>query len=309
MVSYVDLTELTPDVIHQENILKIKIANQIDNEKLSLIHQKIMTGTKVFLHFCGGLQAVLTVLKQIPNAQHISLTSNDGDEINNIDFLQEMNLMSLKLGLYVKKNTPFKSLTSTQLEELQFQEGLGHKSQYLFLNQQHHLRRLRLKSLDLDLINKKEVLDDLYVQSVLKSEQLLLDKFPNLIKLHLHGLSRMTNHSFIEPLQNLEVVSINYNSHLTSFPQLKNPSKVKSISMLSCPNFTDIESLLVFENLERLALTSYDKPLQLSTKDFAKLQRLNKLKTVYTQWGRKPQNDLANIESIYQQTGWKNSNF
>lgn len=171
------------------------------------------------------------------------------------------------------------------------------------------MRRLRLKSLDLDLINKKEVLDDLYVQSVLKSEQLLLDKFPNLIKLHLHGLSRMTNHSFIEPLKNLEVVSINYNSHLTSFPQLKNPSKVKSISMLSCPNFTDIESLLVFENLERLALTSYDKPLQLSTKDFAKLQHLNKLKTVYTQWGRKPQNDLANIEGIYQQTGWKNSNF
>lgn len=308
-MQYINLIELTSDIINQEKILKIKIENQIDDEKINLIYQKIITGTEVFLHFCGQSQLILEVLKKIPNAQHIVLSPNYGDEINNIDFLQEMNLKSLNLGLYVKKNTSFKALTSTQLQELQFQEGLGHKSQYLFLNQQHHLCKLSLKSLDLSLIERKELLDDLYVQSVLKSEHLLLEKFPNLTKLHLHGLSRMVDHSFIETLDNLEVVNINYNSHLTSFPKIKNPSKIKRISMLSCPNFTDIESLLVFENLEFLALTSYDKPLQLSIEDFAKLQSLNKLKTVYTAWGRKPQSHLENIESIYQQTGWKNSNF
>ena len=99
----------------------------------------------------------------------------------------------------------------------------------------------------------------------------------------------------------------NYNSHLTDFPKIKNPELVKTIEMLTCPNFSSIDSLLQFKNLEQLALTSYDKPLQVPIQDFEKLKQLKKLKTVYTAWGRRPIKDLEVISEVYKTTEWKNS--
>ncbi|GIJ96776.1 hypothetical protein CAPN001_13450 [Capnocytophaga stomatis] len=303
---YIDLKEISIKTLKQQKELHISIKNSVDDEKLNIINQKAMKGNEVFVLIFLSKTVTISVLEKISNVSHISLLPNYENPLENLNELSNFNLKSLILGSFTKKSISFKPMNCTNLEKLEFLEGLGNKSQYEFINKQKRLRKLHLKSLDLVLVEKNENLTDLYVHSNLKSENWLPEKFPNLQKLHLHGLSRLNNHSFIESLEKLESINISYNSHLVSFPKLNNPKLIKSIEMYTCPNFNDVESLLRYENLERLVLTSYDKPLQMSSDDFSKLKNLSKLKTVYTAWGKKSKDEVNKIQQIYAETGWIN---
>lgn len=250
----------------------------------------------------------IELLKLIPNIQRLNISPADGSNLETLDGLSDLtNLVDLTLGMYVKGNVSFEPIKYIKtLRQFNFVgNGLEHKSQYEFVNQQLHLEKLHIKKLDLSLLVDMPSLIDLRIHSTLKNEHLLVERFPNLKKFHLHGESRRQDHSFICNLPNVENITINYNGYLTTFPKMKSPEKVKSICMLECPNFSDIDSLLVFENLETLCLTTYNKSLQLPVEDFPKLKQLKKLKTVYTAWGRGKESEI--VEKVYKETKWKNS--
>lgn len=305
-MTYTLLKDLSLEAIKQANELKIIIEEEGDTEKIALINQKILEGMAVFLHFKDYKTPVEKLVANFPNAEHLRLSPPYEFPLENIDFLQDMNLKTLYLGMYVKKNASFKALETNSLENFSFEGGLAHKSQYDFINRQKNLQKLHLKGLDLNQITPLPI-TDLYIRSTLKAENLLCEKFSHLKKLRLHGLSRLTDHSFVENLAHLEQIEISYNSHLERFPRLKNPHLVRSIQMYTCPNFSDIESLLIYENLERLTLTSHDKSLKMSVEDFIKLKKLKKLRIVYTQWGKISQQKYDTIKNIYEETGWVNS--
>jgi hypothetical protein len=142
------------------------------------------------------------------------------------------NLFGLFLGEYVYKNISFKPLLHiTTLQQFTFNNGLENSSQYEFINKQNTLQKLRLKGIDLSYTNKNISLDNLYIYRTIKNENLLSEKFPNLMKFTLHGDTKRVDFDFIIKLENIEEISINYNSHLTSFPKMKNPEKIKSITL------------------------------------------------------------------------------
>lgn len=306
-MQYIDLNTLTPNKIINTEPLYVSIKNHIDTEKLRLVDKKAEEGNEVFVLIFLSKSVTMSILTQLTNVHHISLLPTYDNSLQNLNELTNFDLKSLRLGQSTKKTISFKSISSKKLEFLEFLEGLGNKSQHDFVNLQTNLQKLHLKSLDLSLIKKNEKLTELYIHSSLKSETLLGEKFPHLRNLSLFALSKLTTHSFITNLENLENVNISYNSHLVSFPKLKNPKKIKSIEMYTCPNFNDIESLLRYENLERLVLTSHDKPLKINVEDFAKLKQLPKLKILYSVWGKKPKAELDKIENLYAETGWINS--
>lgn len=306
-MQYIDLNTLTFDKIINTEPLYVSIKNHIDTEKLRLVDKKAEEGNEVFVLIFLSKSVTMSILTKLTNVRHISLLPTYDNSLQNLNELTNFDLKSLRLGQSTKKTISFKSISSKKLEFLEFLEGLGNKSQHDFVNLQTNLQKLHLKSLDLSLIKKNEKLTELYIHSSLKSETLLGEKFPHLRNLSLFALSKLTTHSFITNLENLENVNISYNSHLVSFPKLKNPKKIKSIEMYTCPNFNDIESLLRYENLERLVLTSHDKPLKINVEDFAKLKQLPKLKTLYSVWGKKPKAELDKIENLYAETGWINS--
>ncbi|MFJ1472778.1 hypothetical protein ACILE9_00770 [Capnocytophaga cynodegmi] len=306
-MQYIDLNTLTPNKIINTEPLYVSIKNHIDTEKLRLVDKKAEEGNEVFVLIFLSKSVTMSILTKLTNVRHISLLPTYDNSLQNLNELTNFDLKSLRLGQSTKKTISFKSISSKKLEFLEFLEGLGNKSQHDFVNLQTNLQKLHLKSLDLSLIKKNEKLTELYIHSSLKSETLLGEKFPHLRKLSLFALSKLTTHSFITNLENLENVNISYNSHLVSFPKLKNPEKIKSIEMYTCPNFNDVESLLRYENLEQLVLTSHDKPLKINVENFAKLKQLPKLKTLYSVWGKKPKAELDKIENLYTETGWINS--
>ncbi|MFK8275759.1 hypothetical protein ACI76Y_08770 [Capnocytophaga cynodegmi] len=306
-MQYIDLNTLTFDKIINTEPLYVSIKNHIDTEKLHIVDKKAEEGNEVFVLIFLSKSVTMSILTQLTNVRHISLLPTYDNPLESLNELTNLDLKSLRLGQSTKKTISFKSISSKKLEFLEFLEGLGNKSQHDFVNLQTNLQKLHLKSLDLSLIKKNEKLTELYIHSSLKSEALLGEKFPHLRNLSLFALSKLTTHSFITDLEDLENVNISYNSHLVNFPKLKNPEKIKSIEMYTCPNFNDVESLLRYENLERLVLTSHDKPLKINVEDFAKLKQLPKLKTLYSVWGKKPKAELDKIENLYTETGWINS--
>jgi hypothetical protein len=213
------------------------------------------------------------------------------------------NLTGLKLGSYVGKNVDMKSIFHIDtLMDIWFENGLNNKSQYEFINKQKKLKKMFIKNIDLKFCTINENLEELRIKSTIKNESLLHELFPKLIKFKLHGDSRRTNHEFIQKLENIEEIELSYNSHLYTFPEMKNKEIVKSIRLLNCYNFNDINSILVFKNLEEFCLTSYDKKLQLSIDCFIKLKQLRKLKVVYSNCGKEDEK----IKEIYKETGWVN---
>ena len=280
---------------------------EFDTSLLKIINEKCRENIQLSLRpNKNGVSVEL--LQLIPNIQHLDISP---DYEKRLETLKELscltNLIELKLGMYVKGNVSFepikhiKSLISFNFDD----RGLEHKSQYEFINQQQQLEKLQVKTLDLSIISGKFSLKELRIHSTLKNENLLAERFPKLKKFHLHGDRSRKEHSFIQNLSEIEDITINYNSYLTSFPAMKAPEKVKRICMLECYNFADIDSLLNFENLEMLCLTTYNKKLQITVDDFVKLKRLGKLTTVYTAWGRGETPE--SIEKIYKETRWKNS--
>ncbi|WP_300670680.1 hypothetical protein [Soonwooa sp.] len=252
----------------------------------------------------------IEIWKNIFNVKRLLIHPSFEVQLENIDFLKNFkNLISLELsGDYTKKSLSFKPIEHVDtLVQFTFVRGLVNSNQYKFLNQQKKLEKLRIANIDLDLVTTNENLETLRVESVLKSENLISEKFPSLENLHLHSCSRLTNHNFLESFEKIERINISYNSHITEFPKMLNPELVKTIEMFTCPNFSSIDSLLQFKNLERLVLTSYDKPLQVAIQDFEKLMQLKKLTTVYTAWGKRPAKDLEFISEVYKKTKWKNA--
>lgn len=297
------------ELLNSNEEILFKIEYAFDKNLLIEINKRCKRSVK--LSFIVGKDINIDLLKLIPNIQHLSLRGDsfmrEDSTIDKLDVLSDFkNLETLLLGMYVKRNISFAPIMHIKtLHEFKFTEGaLAHKTQYDFINQQNFIEKLHVNKMDVSLMDKRESLTDIRIFRTLKNEHLLADKFPNIKKFDLHGDSQRQDFSFIENLQNIEDITINYNKHLTKFPQLKNPTKVKRICMLECPNFSDIENLLPFENLEILYLTSHNKSLQFPTEDFHKLKQLKKLRKVYTVWGRK-QPEI--VKNIYKETGWINS--
>jgi hypothetical protein len=291
----------------KEKILFIA-EEEFDTSLLKIINEKCGENTELSLQPNEENGISIALLQLIPNIQRLDISP---DWLKPVERLNELscltNLIELGLGMYVKGNVSFEPIKHVKsLRGFRFDHhGLEHKTQYEFINQQQQLEKLQVKTLDLSTISDKRSLKELRIHSTLKNESLLAERFPKLKKIHLQGDSRKQDHSFIQNLSEIEDITINYNSYLTSFPTMKVPEKVKRICMLECYNFTDIDSLLDFENLEMLCLTTHNKSLQITAEDFAKLKRLRKLTTVYTNWGRGETPE--GVEKIYEETGWKNS--
>jgi hypothetical protein len=265
-------------------------------------------GENISIHFCPNKNIRADLLRLIPNVKHLIISPEYESRLETIDELSEFSeLLTLKLGMYVKNTISLKPLSKIKkLREFDFDDqGLENKSQYEFINNQVDLCKLHVKKLDFSLLSVNHAMKDLKVFRTMKNEQLLAEKYPNLVSFYLHADSQRTDFSFIQNFSEVEDVTINYNSHLTTFPVMKNPEKIKSICMLSCPNFEDIDSLLPYKSLESLCLTSYDKPLKLLPEDFIKLKQLKKLNKVYTEWGQKEIPEIVN--KTYEETGWINT--
>lgn len=296
------------NLLNKQEELTISIDKKFDTSLLEIINNATNSDKKLKLNIFLNKNLPLDIWKYITNIERLLIHPSYEVPLENIEILKDFKkLKSLELtGDYIKKSLSFKPIE--QIDNLtQFRFARGLTNQYKFLNQQRNLEELEVGNIDLSLVIENEKLKKLRVNSTLKSENLVKIKFPNLINLHLHGCSRLTKHNFLSDLTKVESINVSYNSHLTEFPEIKNPELVKTIEMFTCPNFSSIDSLLQFENLERLILTSNDKPLQVSIQDFEKLKQLKKLTTVYTAWGKRPAKDLEVISDIYKTTKWKNA--
>jgi hypothetical protein len=294
------------DLLKVQDDIVITIEKQFDKSLLKVIDDAILAKKKVKLIFILNEFTGLDLLKSVPNLQNLSVFSFE-KPLDNIDIMQDFKILkSLDFfGGLTNKNLSFKPIEHIEsLSQFAFENGLT--KQYNFVNQQKGLEKLQANIIDLTLITVKEQLNTLRVESTLKAENLMPEKFPNLTNLHLHACSRLSNHTFLSGLKKIESINIGYNSKITQFPSIENPELVTTIEMFECPNFFSIDSLLQFKNLERLVLTSHNKPLQVTVKDFEKLTQLKKLKTVYTTWGKRSANDLEIISAIYTTTKWKN---
>ncbi|GET46845.1 hypothetical protein [Capnocytophaga felis] len=308
---YLKLNEITDketlSKLLEDDNLTILINKEFNASYLDVINEKCADKTitiKVFLNKCISPD----FWTRITNCKRLCIHASCEIQLNSLDFLSNFNtLESLELTSdYTNKNLSFNPIGHIcDLKNFTFISGLS--KQYSFLNQQKDLKSLYVGSIDFEFVTNKENLTDLLVQRTLKSEHLLPEKCPNLEKLHLYGCSRLKNHSFLSNLAKIKNINVSYNSYITEFPKIQNPELVKTIEMFTCPNFSSIDSLLPFKNLEKLVLTSHDKPLQVPIQDFEKLTQLKKLKTVYTAWGRRPKTDLDIIAKIYNKTRWINS--
>lgn len=308
---YLKLNEITNKEslfkLLEDDNLTILINKEFDVSYLDIIDEKCKDKSitlKVFLN----KNIPPDFWTRITHCKRLCIHASYEVQLNNLDFLSNFNaLESLELTSdYTSKNLSFKPIEHiSNLKNFTFISGLF--KQYPFLNQQKYLKSLHVGSIDFEFITNKENLTNLLVQRTLKSEHLLPKKCPNLEKLHLYGHSRLKEHSFLSNLAKIKNINISYNSHITEFPKIQNPELVKTIEMFTCPNFSSVDSLLPFKNLEKLVLTSHDKPLQVPVQDFEKLTQLKKLKTVYTAWGRRPKTELDIIAKIYDKTQWINS--
>ncbi|MCK5133697.1 MAG: hypothetical protein KAR40_16280 [Candidatus Sabulitectum sp.] len=281
------------------------IEDVTDKDLLNIINDSY-NNIPIYIDFENS--EVVKNFEYLKNFTDVKLTLPYGCGIKNLSFLSDFqNLKKLSVLRFTRERISFKDIEHINgLEILKF-DGIENKGQYKFVNQQKNLKKLDIRAIDLSLVEKNDSLEVLRVGSTLKSEKILAEKFPNLRILNLHGCSRLTDHSFIGKLNFIEDITINYNSHITSFPKLKNIELVKRIVMLTCPNFSDIDSIMPFINLETFCLTSYDKLLQAPIYDFQKLRNLKKLMRVYTEWGRRNQADLDVINEVYKETNWINS--
>ena len=308
-MKYVNLGDSTLDEIRDllKSNGKIIFTAERTFDTTLLVEINKQCGANIELQLCPDENVSIDLLKLTPNIQRLALSPDWESPLDNLEGLAEIKkLISLSLGLYVKENISFEPISHIKmLQEFEFlHKGLVNKKQYDFINQQSQLEILHVRTLDLSLIATIQTLTELRIHSTVKNENLLVDKFPKLRKFHLHGDSRRKDHSFIENLLNIEDITINYNAYLSSFPNVKSPEIVKRICMYECPNFSDIDSLLIFENLETLCLTTHNKSLQVSAEDFVKLKQLKKLNRVYVEWGRQ---EPKIVEQLYKETGWINS--
>lgn len=300
------------DFLKKQEDLNISIEETFDTSFLDILNNSINSRKRIKLNIFLNEFLPVDIWKYISNIDKLLIHSSYEVPLKNIEFLKDFkSLTSLELtGDCDKKTLSFRPIEHIDtLIHFTFVRGLTNTNQYKFLNQQQKLESLEVGNIDIGLVTKNQQLKTLRVNSVFKSENLISEKFPNLIDLHLHGCSRLTNHTFISRLKKIESINISYNRHITEFPKIINPELVKTIEMFTCPNFSSIDSLLQFQNLERLVLTSYDKPLQVPIQDFEKLKQLKKLTTVYTAWGQRPVKDLEFISDVYKTTKWQNSQY
>lgn len=305
----IDLKNINDKSFQNNENISVRIENFVNNNLLAMLNQNALIHTNIKANICfSSNNNPRDILNRLPNVQHIILNPDYALELTDLSILSaSKQLKSLSLGDYVKKTISFEPIQDcTKLEFFTFNVGLNNKNQYDFVGAQTKLKELWVNNIDLYLTHKNDKLKVLRINNVIKSEDLLVKKYPNLKRLHLHNCRKLTDHSFIENLENLEEINISYNSHLVSFPNLKNPDAVKSIEMFSCPNFSSIDSLMRYKNLEKLVLTSYNSPLKIDIKEFEKLKELKKLKNVYTAWGKKPNVNLGKIERIYKEANWIN---
>jgi hypothetical protein len=213
-----------------------------------------------------------------------------------------LNITAMRFGMYVDRRISFAPLLRfTSLRKLVFDITFTGKTQYVLINNQKELRELTVQVIDLSCIQRNVSMENFTVPAIRKNEELLSFLFPNLKQFTLQADSTRTNFDFLNALENLEEITIVYSTRMTSFPVLKNPGKIKSIRLIHCYSFVDIESILIYKNLEDFALTTYNKKLQLSIDSFSKLKQLLKLKTVYTVWGK---TEPESVRDIYKETGW-----
>ncbi len=271
-----DIKELQNLLNAKEEIFLIA-ENKFDLELLKTINEQC--NSNVTLSLRPNDRVSIRLLELIPRIQKLNISPSDRNPLKGLETLSVLNnLLELSFGSHVKNNVsfePIKSIKTLRMFDF-YDNGLEHKTQYEFINQQSRLEKLQVKKLDLALLVDMPSLSHLRVHRTLRNEYLLGERFPNLKIFHLHGDSKREDFSFLEKLSNIEDITINYNKHLTVFPEIQNPERVRRICMLECPNFSDIESLLLFENLETLCLTTYNKQLQLPAEDFQKLKRLKK---------------------------------
>ncbi len=296
------------DLLKKQEDLTISIDKKFDTSLLEILNPN--SEKKIKLNIFLNEFLPVDIWKYISNIDKLLIHPSYEVQLESIEFLNDFkHLTSLELtGDYTKKSLSFKPIEHIEtLIQFTFDRGLTNTNQYKFLNQQRKLEKLCVGNIDLELVTENEQLQTLRVNNILKSENLMSEKFPSLTNLHLHGCSRLTHHTFLSKLTKIESLNVSYNSHITEFPKIENPELVKTIEMFTCPNFSSTDSLLQFQNLERLVLTSYDKPLQVPIHDFEKLKQLKKLTTVYTAWGKRPAKDLEVISDIYKTTKWKNS--
>jgi hypothetical protein len=291
------------DMLDSDKPALIYIEKKFDQSLLSIVNQKAETNKNIEVMLVLKTNEHAELIEKLPNIEKFILSGNPINTLTYMLSVREISALKLTSAIATLDFGPLAKFQT--LEHFAFLDGLAGKKQYQFLYTQRHLQTLQVKAIDLALVAPLETLTSLRVESTIKSETLTSEKYPHLETLHLHGCSRLKEHTFLNGLHKLKKVNISYNSHITQFPKLKNPELVREIEMYTCPNFSDIDSLLEFKNLERLVLTSHDKKLQTSVEDFRKLTALKKLKTVYTVWGRStPAKDLDAIAEVYQEMGW-----
>ncbi|MDO5105619.1 hypothetical protein [Capnocytophaga sp.] len=106
-MQYIDLNTLSPDTINQTEPLYVSLKKHIDAEKLRLVNAKAAAGSEVFVLIFLSAEVKMSVLAELPNVRHISVSPNYENPLESLTELADFDLKSLKLGQFVKKNAIF----------------------------------------------------------------------------------------------------------------------------------------------------------------------------------------------------------
>ncbi|HWV72852.1 MAG TPA: hypothetical protein VN040_14085 [Pseudosphingobacterium sp.] len=306
------LTEKTFEDVSPADVKSISIEGPADDEKIKMLQHLLSANReiKVTLVVEPDISAKsdqlvnLEIIQILDNLRHLTLLCFSSVQLKSLQILES--LQSLEFfrisGNYDKKIDLAPLRRNRNLLDFELEFGFVDKKQIDFVNGLEHLQSLKVSVLDAALMEENTNLKSLSVRNTLKNANQLSKTCPLLREFQINIAKAVESFDFLNSFQHLEELLIGNTGKLVSVPKLSSSEKIKDLKLLFTPNFSDIESILQFENLEGFALSEFTS---ISMNQIAKLQSLKKLRRVYLSFKDSKDEKLFN-EMAYK-NGWEDS--
>ncbi|WP_268847348.1 hypothetical protein [Flavobacterium aestivum] len=221
----------------------------------------------------------LDVLNYLSNISNLVILSNSSKELEEIKNVQNItDLVSFKLSGYYNKNIDVEVISKFSNIKIFEIEALSDGKKYKLL-ENFNLEKLAIEKLDLSKVEANINLKHLKISKELISENLLIEKFPNIVNIELVNCKKIIDFSFLSNLMHLENIIIN-NTSIEKFPELSN--KVTKVQLLTNKKLKDIQAIFKLNNLNKIAITdsvvNFEDIIKLSKSDFINFYFRSKLK-------------------------------
>lgn len=254
---------------NSENIIRLIIKEQPDKHKLELLKRYVVNNdTAIQLCF----SAVDNNTIRFEDFECLADKVVDIESYNRKTVLVSIvgisifeNLKELVISdLYDNKINLEELVTLKQLESfsLIFNGNLSHQ-QYDTINQLYSLRRLDIKGLDANSLDKLSSMEELICRN-LKNGIELGDKMPNLRSIIIYRSTQILDLRFLLNLKNLQAIYLDGLSNIMEIPTLCSLSKLRRFGICNMkrlkqmPMFNpELESLNVENNVPMLGIDSF----------------------------------------------------